>query len=109
MTMKKIITTLAAMTFVLGLAAASQAQMAKTPEKPVVQGTQATPPETVKPKEPVAQEAVKTGAKTKQSTITGGQIQGKPVTPKETQKVTKQGGPKAQSTDPATKPLEPTK
>ena len=35
--MKKIVTTLTAVTFALGLAAAAQAQMVKTPEKPAVQ------------------------------------------------------------------------
>ncbi len=50
--MKKIITTLTALTFVLGVAAAGQAQVAKTPEKPVVQSTQATQAQ-VTPKEPV--------------------------------------------------------
>ena len=41
--MKKIITTLTAVTFALGLAAAAQAQVAKTPEKPAVQSTQDSP------------------------------------------------------------------
>ena len=53
--MKKIITTLTAVTFALGLAAAAQAQVAKTPEKPAVQSTQAVQPQ-VAPKE-----AAKTG------------------------------------------------
>ena len=48
--MKKIITTLTAVTFALGLAAAAQAQMAKTPEKPAVQSTQTVQPQ-VAPKE----------------------------------------------------------
>ena len=48
--MKKIITTLTAVTFALGLAAAAQAQMAKTPEKPAVQNTQTVQPQ-VAPKE----------------------------------------------------------
>ena len=56
--MKKIITTLTAVTFALGLAAAAQAQMAKTPEKPAVQSTQAVQPQ-VAPKagDPVAKES----------------------------------------------------
>ena len=37
--MKKIITTLTAVAFALGLAVAAQAQVAKTPEKPAVQST----------------------------------------------------------------------
>jgi hypothetical protein len=70
--MKKIITTLTAVTFALGLAAAAQAQVAKTPEKPVVQGTQAVQPqaapkEAAKPGEPVVKETVKTGDKTKEA------------------------------------------
>ena len=43
--MKKIITTLTAVTFALGLAAAAQAQVAKTPEKPAVQSTQTVQPQ----------------------------------------------------------------
>ena len=43
--MKKIIMTLTAVTFALGLAAAAQAQVAKTPEKPAVQSTQAVQPQ----------------------------------------------------------------
>jgi hypothetical protein len=74
--MKKIITTLTAVTFALGLAAAAQAQVAKTPEKPVVQGTQAVqtqvaPKETAKPGEPVAKETVKPGDKTKEAVKSG--------------------------------------
>ena len=74
--MKKIITTLTAVTFALGLAAAAQAQVAKTPEKPVVQGTQAVqtqvaPKETAKPNEAVIKETVKAGDKTKEAVKTG--------------------------------------
>jgi hypothetical protein len=70
--MKKIITTLTAVTFALGLAAAAQAQMAKTPEKPVVQTTQAVQPQvTPKPGDPVAKETVKPGDKTKEAVTTG--------------------------------------
>ena len=91
--MKKIITTLTAVTFALGLAAAAQAQMAKTPEKPAVQSTQTVQPqvapkaadpvakETVKPGDPVAKETVKPGDKTKEAVPTGDK----------TQKVTKSG------------------
>ena len=74
--MKKIITTLTAVTFALGLAAAAQAQVAKTPEKPAVQSTQAVQPqvapkEAAKPGEPVAKEVVKPGAKTKETAPCG--------------------------------------
>ena len=81
--MKKIITTLTAVTFALGLAAAAQAQVAKTPEKPAVQSTQTVQPqvtpkaadpvakETVKPGDPVAKEAVKPGDKTTEAVPTG--------------------------------------
>ena len=68
--MKKIITTLTAVTFALGLAAAAQAQVAKTPEKPAVQSTQTVQPQ-VAPKEtakPVVQETVTTGDKTQKVT-----------------------------------------
>jgi hypothetical protein len=91
--MKKIITTLTAVTFALGLAAAVQAQVAKTPEKPAVQSTQTVQPqvapkaadpvakEAVKPGEPAAKEAVKPGDKTKEAIPTGDK----------TKKVTKSG------------------
>jgi hypothetical protein len=70
--MKKIITTLTAVTFALGLAAAAQAQMAKTPEKPVVQSTQAVQPQVApKPGDPVAKETVKPGDKTKEAAPSG--------------------------------------
>jgi hypothetical protein len=74
--MKKIITTLTAVTFALGLAAAAQAQVAKTPEKPAVQSTQAIQPqvttkEAVKPGEPVVKETVKPGDKTKEAAQSG--------------------------------------
>jgi hypothetical protein len=70
--MKKIITTLTAVTFALGLAAAAQAQVAKTPEKPAVQSTQAVQPQVApKPGDPVAKETVKPGDKTKETVTTG--------------------------------------
>ena len=72
--MKKIITTLTAVTFALGLAAAAQAQVAKTPEKPAVQSTQTVQPQ-VAPKEaakPVTTETVTTDDKTKEAVPTGG-------------------------------------
>jgi hypothetical protein len=59
-TMKKIITTLTAATFVLGLAAAGYAQTAKTPEMPGVKTeAPAVSSQTVKPGEPAAKEATK--------------------------------------------------
>jgi len=70
--MKKIITTLTAVTFALGLAAAAQAQVAKTPEKPAVQSTQTVQPQVApKPGDPVAKETVKPGDKTKEVTQSG--------------------------------------
>ena len=74
--MKKIITTLTAVTFALGLAAAAQAQVAKTPEKPAVQSTQAVQPQVApkdaaKPGEPVVKETVTTGDKTKEAVQSG--------------------------------------
>jgi hypothetical protein len=71
--MKKIIITLTAVTFALGLAAAAPAQVAKTPEKPAVQSTQAVQPQ-VAPKEaakPVATDPVTTGDKTQKATQCG--------------------------------------
>ena len=71
--MKKIITTLTAVTFALGLAAAAQAQVAKTPEKPAVQSTQAVQPQ-VAPKEAsktVTTETVTTGDQTQTVTQSG--------------------------------------
>ena len=71
--MKKIITTLTAVTFALGLAAAAQAQVAKTPEKPAVQSTQTVQPQ-VAPKEaakPVTTETVTTGDKSQKVTQSG--------------------------------------
>lgn len=70
--MKKIITTLTALTFALGLAAAAQAQTVKTPEKPEVKAEQTVPP-SVAPKKaetkpceqvkPVSQAEVKSADK----------------------------------------------
>ena len=81
--MKKIITTLTAVTFALGLAAAAQAQMAKTPEKPAVQSTQevqpqVAPKEAAKPGEPVVKETVKPGDKTKEAAKSGDKGKTKP-------------------------------
>lgn len=93
--MKKIISTLTAMTFALGLAAAAQAQIAKTPEKPEVKSTQAqtqvTPQEATKPGEPAAKEGVKTGDKTKEVVKPGDKEKANPAKP-ETKKATKKGG-----------------
>jgi len=88
--MKKIITTLTAVTFALGLAAAAQAQVAKTPEKPAVQSTQAVQPQVApkdaaKPGEPVVKETVTTGDKTKEAAQTADKGKVK----KETKKVAK--------------------
>jgi hypothetical protein len=60
-------------TFALGLAAAAQAQVAKTPEKPAVQSTQTVQPQ-VAPKEAaktVTTETVTTGDKTQTVTQSG--------------------------------------
>ena len=93
--MKKIITTLTAVTFALGLAAAAQAQVAKTPEKPAVQSTQtvqpqAAPKEAVKPVEPAVKEAAKPGDKTKEAAQTGVKEKSK----QEMKKATKKAEPK---------------
>jgi hypothetical protein len=99
--MKKIITTVTAMTFALGLAAAAQAQVAKTPEKPVVQSTQevktpAAPTKAVKPGEPVAKEAVTPGDKTQETlkSVEKGKQEVKKVTNKEAKKAAKKAAKK---------------
>jgi hypothetical protein len=104
--MKKIITTLTAVTFALGLAAAAQAQMAKTPEKPVVQSTQEVQPQ-VAPKEaakPVVKETVKPGDKTKEAAKTGDKDKTKP----EAKKVAKKAEPKCPIEKKAGAPMEKT-
>jgi uncharacterized low-complexity protein len=107
--MKKIITTVTAVTFALGLAGAAQAQMAKTPEKPAVQSTQAVQPQVapkdaVKPGEPVAKETVTTGDKTKEAAQTG--EQGK--TKQGAKKVTKKAEPKCPVEKKTGAPMEKT-
>ncbi len=107
--MKKIITTLTAVTFALGLAAAAQAQVAKTPEKPVVQTPQAVPPqvapkEPAKPGEPVVKETVKPGDKTKGAAQSGDRGKAK----KEAKKVAKQAAPKDKIEKKASAPVEKT-
>lgn len=71
--MQKIITTVVALTFALGLAGAASAQVVKTPDKPAVQATQAqvAPKEAPKPGEPAAKEAAKPGDKTKEAVKPG--------------------------------------
>ena len=92
--MKKIITTLTAVTFALGLAGAAQAQVAKTPEKPAVQTTQdvktqVAPKEAVKPGDPLSKEAVTTIDKTKEAVKSGDK--GKQEAKKATKKPKKEG------------------
>ena len=94
--MKKIIITLTAVTFALGLTAAAQAQVAKTPEKPAVQSTQTvqpqvTPKEAVKPGDPVVKETVKPGDKAKEAAQTGVKDKAKQEVKKETKKVEPKG------------------
>jgi uncharacterized low-complexity protein len=89
--MKKIITTLTAVTFALGLAAAAQAQVAKTPEPPAVQSTQAVQPQVApkdaaKPGEPVVKETVTTSDKTKETAPLGDKGKAKQATKKVTPK-----------------------
>jgi hypothetical protein len=108
--MKKIITTLTAVTFALGLAAAAQAQVAKTPEKPAVQSTQAVqtqvaPKATAEPGEPVAKETVKPGAKTKEAAKTGDPDK----TKQEAKQVTKKAEAKSPPEKKAGADLEKTK
>jgi hypothetical protein len=117
--MKKIITTVTAVTFALGLAAAAQAQVAKTPEKPAVQNTQevktpAAPTKDVKPGEPVAKDTVTPGDKTKEALKSGekGKQEVKKVTNKEAKKAAKKAvkpvTPKGQVEKKAGAPLEKT-
>ena len=104
--MKKIITTLTAVTFALGLAAAAQAQVAKTPEKPAVQSTQAVQPQ-VAPKEAaktVTTETVTTGDKTQTVTQTGDKGKTKP----QAKKVTKKAEPKCPIEKKTGAPMEKT-
>jgi hypothetical protein len=117
--MKKIITTLTAVTLALGLAAAAQAQVAKTPEKPAVQSQaatpiQVTPPQSVKPVEPAAKEAMKPGESAVKDTAKPGKISDKgamkPGEPQKTQqtvkKEAKQATKKAMGEKKAGAPLE---
>ena len=104
--MKKIITALTAVTFALGLAAAAQAQMAKTPEKPAMQTTQDVQPQ-VAPKEaakPVVKETVKPGDKTKEAVKTGDKGKTKP----EAKKVAKKAEPKCAIEKKSGAPMEKT-
>ena len=105
--MKKIITTLTVVTFVLGLAAAAQAQVAKTPEKPVVESTQKVQPQ-VAPKEAaktVTTETVTTGDETQTVTQTGD----KGKTKQAAKQVTKKAEPKCPIEKKAGADLEKTK
>lgn len=104
--MKKIITTLTAVTFALGLAAAAQAQMAKTPEKPALQSTQAVQPQVApKPGDPVAKETVKPDDKTKEAaqSVDTGKVKEDPkkVAPKG--KIEKKAGAPMEKTQGGTK------
>jgi len=93
--MKKIITTLTVVTFALGLAAAAQAQVAKTPEKPAVQTQtvqpQVTPQEAVKPGEPAVKETVKPGDQTREAAQTGVKDKAKQEVKKDTKKAQPKG------------------
>jgi hypothetical protein len=105
--MKKIITTLTAVTFGLGLAAAAQAQVAKSPEKPAVQSTQTVQPqvapkETAKPGEPVVKETVTTGDKTQEAA----KSEDKGKAKKEAKKVAPKGKIEAKADAPAAKTQE---
>ena len=93
--MKKIITTLTAVTFALGLAAAAQAQVAKTPEKPAVQSTQAVQPQVApkdaaKPGEPVAKETVNHRRQNQR----GGAIRGQRQSQERSQEGNQEGRPR---------------
>jgi hypothetical protein len=109
--MKKIITTLTAITFALGVAAAAQAQVVKTPEKPAVQSTQAAQPQaaTQEAAKPVTPETVKPGDKTKEVLKPGDQEKAKKTAKKEAKKAEKKGaaaqkpGAHLETVPPATK------
>jgi hypothetical protein len=112
--MKKIITTLTAVTFALGLAAAAQAQVAKTPEKPVVQSTQAVQPqvapkEAAKPGEPVVKETVNPGDKTKEAAKSGDKGNAKQEAKKVTKKQEVKCPPEKKADAPVAKTKEATK
>jgi len=87
--MKKIITTLTAMTFVLGLTVAAPAQVAKTPEKPAVGSTQTAPaPAAAKEAaQPLVKETAKPGEKAAEAA--------KPVEKGAVKKEAKKAGKKA--------------
>ena len=109
--MKKIITTLTAVTFALGLAAAAQAQVAKTPEKPAVQSTQAVQPQVApkdaaKPGEPVVKETVTTGDKTKEAAQSGDKGNVKKEANKEVKKEDKKVAKKSNTEKKAGAPVE---
>jgi len=109
--MKKIITTLTAVTFALGLAAAAQAQVAKTPEKPAVQSTQAVQPQVApkdaaKPGEPVVKETVTTGDKTKEAAQSGDKGNVKKEANKEVKKEAKKVAKKSNTEKKAGAPVE---
>jgi hypothetical protein len=112
--MKKIITTLTAVTFALGLAAAAQAQSVKTPEKPVVQTTQSVQPQvapkaTAKPGEPVAKDAVKPGDKTKEVAQSGDKVKAKKEAKKVAKKTEVKCPPEKKASTPASKTKEDAK
>ena len=109
--MKKIITTLTAVTFALGLAAAAQAQVAKTPEKPAVQSTQAVQPQVApkdaaKPGEPVVKETVTTSDKTKEAAQSGDKGNVKKEANKEVKKEDKKVAKKSNTEKKAGAPVE---
>jgi hypothetical protein len=104
--MKKIITTLTAVTFALGLTVAAQAQVGKTPEKPAVQSTQTVQPQ-VAPKEaakPVTTETVTTGDQTQKAAQSGNKAKVK----KGATKVAPKAEPKGSIEKKAGAPMEKT-
>jgi len=89
--MKKVVTTITAVVFALGLAGGALAQTAQTQEKPAVkteaQASPATvaPKEAAKPEKPAVKEAAKPGAKGEMKTAEKGK------TKKEAKKEVKKG------------------
>jgi len=111
--MKKIITTLTAVTFILGMAAAAPAQVAKTPEKPAAQTAQevkpqVAPKQAVKPGEPVVKETVVTGDNTKEATPLGDKGQAKKEAKQAVKKEAKQAAKKVPMEKKVGAPLEKT-
>jgi hypothetical protein len=109
--MKKFIATLTAMSFLLGLTAAAQAQIAKTPEKPVVESTQTAPsPAAAKAAaQPSAKEIAQPGDKSTEAVKPGEKSAVKKEVKKASQKANKKAAAKKKAGAQTVLPQEGTK